>query len=113
MNSASYPPVNKLLSCGVCEIGRQWPNYLVPGFGPEHIPDLIRMALDPELNQSEQIQNESAGEAKTTEAVTAEEPQAITVFLYKPLCYVPSPTPTHGETSRSKRRGTHGRAGYE
>jgi hypothetical protein len=55
MKSASYPsPVNKLLILGSCERNREgWPNYLQQGFGPEHIPDLIRMALDPELNQAE------------------------------------------------------------
>jgi hypothetical protein len=54
MNSASYPtPVNKLLTLGSCERKRDgWPNYLRYGFGPEHIPDLIRMAADPELNQA-------------------------------------------------------------
>jgi hypothetical protein len=33
--------------------GRDWPNYLARGFGPDHIPDLIRMAIDPELNQAD------------------------------------------------------------
>jgi hypothetical protein len=49
-----YPfPVSKLLTFG--EAGPsygQWPNYLELGFGPEHIADLIRMALDPELSQA-------------------------------------------------------------
>ncbi len=44
------PPVNKLLTYGdYRNIGRR-PDYLVElGLGPEHIPDLIRMATDPEL----------------------------------------------------------------
>ena len=54
MKSAPYPPpIDELLSYGACEFGHQWPDYLTQGFGPEHIPDLIRMALDPELNQAE------------------------------------------------------------
>jgi len=54
MISSYYPsPVNKLLTLGSCERSRDgWPNYLKHGFGPQHIPDLIRMALDPELNQA-------------------------------------------------------------
>lgn len=54
MNALPYPPpVNKLLTFGPCDHPREeWPNYLTQGFGPEHIPDLIRMALDPELNQA-------------------------------------------------------------
>jgi uncharacterized protein DUF1186 len=55
MSALPYPPpVNKLLTFDPCDHPREeWPNYLVLGFGPEHIPDLIRMALDPELNQAE------------------------------------------------------------
>jgi Protein of unknown function (DUF1186) len=52
MDTASYPPpVDKLLTYGDCR-NIHWPdgtNYLELGFGPEHIPDLIRMAKDPEL----------------------------------------------------------------
>ena len=52
MNAANYPsPVDKLLSYGTCEdiditSHTQWPNYLELGFGPEHIPDLLRLAMD-------------------------------------------------------------------
>lgn len=55
MNAANYPaPVNTLLTLGTCKRERDgWPDYLKHGFGPEHIPDLIRIALDPELNQAE------------------------------------------------------------
>ncbi len=46
----SYPaPVNQLLHLGPAAIGvqmRHWPDYQAMGIGPEHIPDLIRMALD-------------------------------------------------------------------
>jgi hypothetical protein len=31
----------------------KWPNYLELGLGPEQIPDLIRMATDPELNEAD------------------------------------------------------------
>jgi hypothetical protein len=45
------PPVNQLLTFAPADTSRgQWPDYLKQGFGPEHIPDLIRMALDAALN---------------------------------------------------------------
>lgn len=44
------PPVNKLLTFGDChDTLANWPNYLELGLGPDHIPDLIRMATDEEL----------------------------------------------------------------
>ncbi len=52
MNAANYPsPIDKLLSYATCEdiditSHEQWPDYLELGFGPEHIPDLIRLATD-------------------------------------------------------------------
>lgn len=51
----SYPsPVDKLLTYGDARLGADsWPNYLELGFGPEHIPDLIRMATDEALNTAE------------------------------------------------------------
>ena len=54
MDVTSYPsPVDKLLTLGDArEVGRsvkEWPIYLELGLGPEHIPDLIRMATDEEL----------------------------------------------------------------
>ena len=43
----SYPPpVDKLLTLGDMQ---EWPDYRTYGLGPEHVPDLIRMALDEEL----------------------------------------------------------------
>ncbi len=52
MNPSSYPyPVNRLLSYGNCQQMQEYPNYLEEfGFNAEHIPDLIRMATDMELN---------------------------------------------------------------
>ncbi len=46
------PPVNQLLTYGDARVVSRggWPNYLELGLGPEHIPDLIRMATDKELN---------------------------------------------------------------
>ncbi len=49
--SESYPlPVDKLLTFGDCRHFIGWPNYLELGLGSQHIPDLIRMATDDELN---------------------------------------------------------------
>jgi Protein of unknown function (DUF1186)/HEAT repeats len=56
MSSADYaPPVDKLLTYGEPSLtsSNEWPNYLELGIGPEHIPDLIRMAKDEELNDAE------------------------------------------------------------
>lgn len=54
MSITSYPPpVDKLLTYGDCRELRDWPDYLALGFGPEHIPDLIRMALDEDLNKAD------------------------------------------------------------
>ena len=44
------PPVDRLLTYGDCRELRKWPDYVAElGLGPEHIPDLIRMAMDEEL----------------------------------------------------------------
>jgi hypothetical protein len=52
--SEAYPdPVSKLLTQGDCLGKRQWPDYLALGLGPEHIPDLIRMALDEDLHRAD------------------------------------------------------------
>jgi len=48
--SAKYPPpVDQLLTLGDCR-GSHWPNYGAMSFGPEHVPELIRMATDPGLD---------------------------------------------------------------
>jgi hypothetical protein len=50
MTDPNYPsPVSELLTLGDCRL-RSWPDYLALGLGPEHIPDLIRMALDEDLH---------------------------------------------------------------
>ncbi len=46
-------PVSGLLTLGDCREMRIWPNYLALGIGPEHIPDLIRMVEDDELNSAD------------------------------------------------------------
>jgi hypothetical protein len=56
MNTTTYTsPVDKLLTLGRPEsVGPDnWPNYLELGLGPEHIPDLIRMIKDEEMNDGE------------------------------------------------------------
>src|SRR5262249_27213200 len=50
-NSPAYSfPVDLLLAYGDPRKLRDWPDYLSLGFTDEHIPELIRMALDPALN---------------------------------------------------------------
>jgi len=56
MGTIDYPePVDKLLTYGKPELSEaeDWPNYLELGFTPEHIPDLIRLATDKELNEGD------------------------------------------------------------
>ena len=51
MTTADYaPPVDKLLTQGDPRNMIGWPDYAALGLGPEHIPDLIRMATDEELD---------------------------------------------------------------
>lgn len=62
MSTTSYtPPVDKLLTLGEPEpfVPDKWPNYLELGLGPEHIPDLIRMATDQELSTADSESVES------------------------------------------------------
>jgi len=50
MTERDYPaPVSELLTLGDCRGQREWMDYRALGLGPEHVPDLIRMALDEEL----------------------------------------------------------------
>ena len=49
-----YPyPVNRLLNLGDPRDRREWPVYTALGLTNEHIPDLIRMVLDDELNEAD------------------------------------------------------------
>jgi hypothetical protein len=44
-------PLDKLLTLGDARpTRRHWPDYRQYGLTPEHIPDLVRMATDEELN---------------------------------------------------------------
>jgi hypothetical protein len=51
----TYPaPVDQLRRLGEPTYGDDWPEYPRRyGLGPEHVPDLIRMATDPALNQAD------------------------------------------------------------
>lgn len=54
MTKRDYPhPVSKLLDLGECGRGTNWLDYLALSLGPEHVPDLIRMALDEDLHAAE------------------------------------------------------------
>ncbi len=48
-------PVDKLLTYGESDLitPDEWPDYRELGIGPEHIPDLIRMAMDEELHEAD------------------------------------------------------------
>jgi hypothetical protein len=60
MNTTYTSPVDKLLALGEAEpvVPDAWPNYLELGLGPEHIPDLIRMATDHEMRTIESEEGE-------------------------------------------------------
>lgn len=60
MNTTYTSPVDKLLALGEAEpvVPDAWPNYLELGLGPEHIPDLIRMATDHEIRTIESDEGE-------------------------------------------------------
>ena len=50
MKTNYSPTVAQLLTFGDCRNFAEWPNYQELGIGPEHIPELIRMATDKQLN---------------------------------------------------------------
>jgi hypothetical protein len=51
---SDYPPaVAGLLTLGEIDWGKEWLDYRARGIGPEHVPDLIRMMLDRELNEGD------------------------------------------------------------
>jgi hypothetical protein len=61
MSTTTYAaPVDKLLTLGEAEPvdSDKWPDYLELGLGPEHIPDLIRMATDRALRSLEPEEGE-------------------------------------------------------
>ena len=57
--SADYPPpVSQLLRLGDPSTMRAWPDYLALGLTLDHVPDLIRMALDEELHWADSESDE-------------------------------------------------------
>ncbi|WP_420127196.1 hypothetical protein [Longimicrobium sp.] len=53
--AAAYPPpLDRLLGLGSLFTRQKWRDYLQMGLGPAHVPGLIRMACDQELNQADQ-----------------------------------------------------------
>jgi hypothetical protein len=53
MTAATYPPpADQLLTLGDLRGTGEWRDYRALGLGPEHIPDLIRMATDHDLNRA-------------------------------------------------------------
>ena len=59
MSSTQYsPPVSLLLALGEVATGSEWKDYAEHGLGPEHVPDLIRLATDMELNKAEMDRDE-------------------------------------------------------
>lgn len=51
MSAPYLPPLDQLLALDFPEFGRYkpWPDYLAMGFTAEHVPELIRMVVDEEL----------------------------------------------------------------
>jgi hypothetical protein len=54
--STYTPPVDQLLTYDKPDVveAKDWPDYLALGISSEHIPDLIRMAIDPQLNKADE-----------------------------------------------------------
>lgn len=46
------PPLDRLLTLGEPDLQGEWADYLALGFGPQHIPELLRMVTDVELNDA-------------------------------------------------------------
>ena len=81
MAEPSYPfPVSKLLTLGDCHQMRGWPDYLRLGLAPEHIPDLIRMALDDELHWYDSDSAEAWAQLGTCHYHRKEYDEAIAVY---------------------------------
>ena len=53
MNKIYSPLVSSLLTYGDCREFHGWPDYLELGFKQEHIPELIEMATDDNLNKGD------------------------------------------------------------
>jgi hypothetical protein len=61
MSTPYLPPLDQLLALGEPEFGyrAQWPDYLGMGFTVEHVPELIRMVADEELDTGDDKELES------------------------------------------------------
>ena len=61
MSTPYLPPLDRLLALSLPGFGRYnpWPDYLALGFTAEHVPELMRMVLDEELEAGD-------GEAEAT-----------------------------------------------
>ena|SRR5579859_1759708 len=72
MSDTRYaPPVDKLLTYGKPEPldSEDWPDYLEIGLGPEHIPELLRMAADEALRESDEESSEAWGPVHAVRAL--------------------------------------------
>jgi uncharacterized protein DUF1186 len=71
MTTHSYEsPVNQLLRLGEPRDVLGWPDYLALGLRPEHITELIRMAIDPALNEAPSDSGEVWGPLHAWRALT-------------------------------------------
>ena len=61
------PPLDRLLTYGSVEDMPEWPNYLALGLSAAHVPELIRMALDEQLNDSD-VRARACGRRSTPSA---------------------------------------------
>lgn len=50
MSTPYQPPVAGLLELGEDALTEEWVDYVALGLGPEHVPELIRLATDEQLN---------------------------------------------------------------
>lgn len=53
MSTPYPPPVAHLLELGEEAVTTEWMDYLALGLGPEHVPDLVRMATDMALHDAD------------------------------------------------------------
>ncbi|MEW4569946.1 hypothetical protein AB1L88_18945 [Tautonia sp. JC769] len=60
--STYQPPLDQLLRLGEVELGTEGPDYRAMGIGPEHVPELTRMATDADLFA--QLDREDVDEAQ-------------------------------------------------
>jgi hypothetical protein len=53
MSTPYLPPVARLLELGEEGVTRPWMDYLELGLGPDHVPDLVRLATDEQFDQGD------------------------------------------------------------